>query len=128
MEIKLTADKKLMEALERLTAAITVALGGSAPVSAASSTVPATAEKASGVTTPPATSTTPSAQTTSDTEDTAPRDDMPSREEIQRLAIIKVQGGKRDAVKALIAKYGASRVSEVPGDKLAGFKTELEAL
>lgn len=136
MEIKLTADKKLMDALERIATAIASASSSAILANAAAApAVPATAEN---VSTTSAAAPTPvdkyvaedSSQTmpTAHPTDALPWDEAPSREEIQRLAIIRIQGGKRDAVKALIAKYGASRVSEVAADKLSEFKAELEAL
>ena len=126
MEIKLTADKKLMEVLEQIAAALTSALTSAAqPAGSPQTAAPAQAEKTAAHETQPATAA------------PAPADDAvappfpletPSRDEIQRLAIVKIQGGKRDAVKALVVKYGAARVGEVAEDRLAAFKAELEAL
>ena len=114
MEIKITADKKVLDVLERIAAALTAAPSiQTTPVTLIEA--PA-AEAPEAITAPPE----PAAET--------PKAETPSREEVQSLAVARIQGGKRDAVKALIAKYGATRVSGVTDDKLASFKAELEAL
>ena len=126
MEIKLTADKKLMEVLEQIAAALTSALTSAAqPVGGSQTPAPALAEKTVAHETQPATA----APAPADADQAPPFPlETPSRDEIQRLAIVKIQGGKRDAVKALVVKYGAARVGEVAEDRLAAFKAELEAL
>lgn len=53
---------------------------------------------------------------------------VPSRDEVNKLAIAKIQAKHRDEVKALLEKYGAAKVSAVPDEHLAEFKTALEAL
>lgn len=113
MEIKITADKKVLDVLERIAAALTAAPN--------IQTTPATLIEAPAAAAPKA--------TTATSEPVAEaKPEAPSREEVQSLAVARIQGGKRDAVKALIVKYGAARVSGVTDDKLASFKAELEAL
>lgn len=124
MELKITADKKLMEALDKIANALTAlnsaALAAGAPVAAPK----AEPEELTTHKTEPA-SEAPAAP-----ENVAPFDvpATPSRDEIQRLAIVKIQAGLGSAVKKLVEKYGAARVSEVALEKLAEFKAELEAL
>ena len=117
MELKLTADKKLLEAIYSLVEAINTHGFTAAPVAApaeepkeepAKQEVPAQAEPE------PAKEEQPAPAYTKD--------------EVQRMAIKKIQGGKRDQVKALIDKYGAERVGDVAEDKLAAFAAELEAI
>lgn len=120
MELKIIADKKLLDALDRLVEAIR-AVQTPAAASVAAQTLAVTEEptlEAKPTQAAPAV-----AESTS--EVTA---DVPSRESVQHVAVTKIRGGKRDKVKALIAKYGADRVSGVAEEKLAAFKAELEAL
>ena len=151
MELKITADKKLLEALEKIAAAINAAglygvnAGVRAQIDAAreaeekatiEAKIGAVAEPAQDAA--PAPETAPKAKpeelTTHATEPAteAPEaptgEPAPSRDEVQRLAIVKIQGGQRKGVQDLVAKYGVARVGEVPEDKLAAFKAELEAL
>ena len=119
MEIKITADKKILDVLERIAAALTAA--------PSIQTTPVTLPEAPAAEAPKAT-TAPPEPVAETPKPEAPKVEAPSREEVQSLAVARIQGGKRDAVKALIAKYGATRVSGVTDDKLAGFKAELEAL
>ena len=118
MEIKITADKKVLDVLERIAAALTAAPSIQTP--------PVTLPEAPAAAAPKATTAPP--WPISEAKPEAPQAELPSREEVQSLAVARIQGGKRDAVKALIAKYGATRVSGVTDDKLADFKAELEAL
>lgn len=115
MEIKITADKKILDVLERIATALTAA-----PSILTTPPEAPAAEAPKAATAPP--------WPISEAKPEAPQAELPSREEVQSLAVARIQGGKRDAVKALIAKYGATRVSGVTDDKLAGFKAELEAL
>lgn len=126
MEIKLTADKKLMEVLEQIAAALTGALTSAAqPAGSPQTPAPAQAEKTAARETQPAAA----APAPADADQAPPfAPETPSRDEVQRLAIVKIQGGKREAVKALVTRYGAAHVSEVAEDRLADFKAELEAL
>lgn len=57
-----------------------------------------------------------------------PKPPVPSRDEVNKLAIAKIQAKHRDEVKALLEKYGAAKVSAVPEEHLAEFKVALEAL
>lgn len=114
MEIKITADKKILDVLERIATALTTA--------PSILTTPATLTEAPAAEAPKVAVAPP------EPISEAPKVEAPSREEVQSLAVARIQGGKRDAVKALIAKYGATRVSGVTDDKLANFKAELEAL
>lgn len=57
-----------------------------------------------------------------------PKPPVPSRGEVNKLAIAKIQAKRRDEVKALLEKYGAAKVSAVPEEHLAEFKAALEAL
>lgn len=138
MEIKITADRKLLDALERIAAAI-------APVAApvAAPEAPRRAKAAQTKTDPtpapePATAPTEAATTAPDvpwatTQETPPAETaapaaVPTREEVQKLAIARVHEGKREEMRALLARYQAARVSEVAEGKLAAFKAELEVL
>lgn len=122
MEIKITADKKVLDVLERIAAALTAA--------PSIQTTPVTLPEAPAAAAPKATTAPPEpvAEAPKPEPVAEARPEAPSREEVQSLAVARIQGGKRDAVKALIAKYGATRVSGVTDDKLASFKAELEAL
>lgn len=119
MEIKITADKKLLEALEKIAAALTTFTSAGEPAVAPVAPAPTKAEEI------PAQNDKPAVEAPAAAPDIKP---VPTRDEVQQLAIVKIQGGKRDAVKALVEKYGAPRVGEVDEDKLASFKAELEAL
>lgn len=57
-----------------------------------------------------------------------PKPPVPSRDEVNKLAIAKIQAKHRNEVKALLEKYGAAKVSAVPEEHLAEFKAALEAL
>ncbi len=57
-----------------------------------------------------------------------PKLPVPSRDEVNKLAIAKIQAKHRDEVKALLEKYGAAKVSAVLDEHLAEFKAALEAL
>lgn len=118
MELKLTADKKLLDAIERLIEAINASRVPAAPVA----TPPAEEIKEE-----------PAPQEESAQEQPEPAKEEPAapaydKDEVQRMAIKKIQAGKRDAVKALVEKFGAERVSDVADEKLAAFAAELEAI
>ena len=118
MELKLTADKTLLDAIERLIEALNVN-GGFAPAPVA---VPAEEPEAE-----------PAPQEEPAKAEPEPAKEEPaapaySKDEVQRMAIKKIQAGNRDAVKDLIEKYGAKRVGDVAEDKLAAFAAELEAI
>ena len=114
MEIKLTADKKLLDAINHLAEAILASRTGT----------PAPGPKPEPE---PERKIVPMPEPTPEPE----RKDEPApvtRDEVRSLATSRIQGGKRDELKALLAKYNAKRVSDVPEDKLAAFAAEMEAL
>ena len=112
MEIKLTADKKLLDAINHLAEAI-LASRTSTP---APETKPEP-EPENKVVPMPAPEPEPEQKPATVT-----------RDDVRSLATARIQGGKRDELKALLAKYNAKRVSEVPEDKLAAFAAEMEAM
>lgn len=116
MELKITADKKLLEALMELTEAIR----GARPAAAAA---PVTAQTAA-----PKEEPAEAAPAPVESKPTKPEAPVLDREAVKHTAIVKIQAGHRDAVKALIEKHGAARVGDVTDDKLAAFAAELEAL
>lgn len=121
MELKITADKKLLDAINKLADAILAVRSTSIDVNPS----PATGTAQQNAT--PAPDPEPEAPELSTPSSEAPARTF-AREEVQRIGIRKVQEGKRADVKALVEKYGAKRVGEIPEDKLAAFATELEAL
>lgn len=112
MEIKLTADKKLLDAINHLAEAI-LASRTSAPVP---ETKPEP-EPENKVVPMPAPEPEPDQKPATVT-----------RDDVRSLATARIQAGKRDELKALLAKYNAKRVSDVPEDKLAAFAAEMEAM
>lgn len=118
MELKLTADKKLLDAIDRLIEAI------SANKAPAAAPVAALTEEPKE---DPAPQEMP-AQPEPEPAKEEPAPPAYSKDEVQRMAIQKIQAGNRDVVKALIEKYGAKRVGDVTEDKLAAFAAELEAI
>ena len=112
MEIKLTADKKLLDAINHLAEAI-LASRTSAPVP---ETKPEP-EPENKVVPMPAPEPEPEQKPATVT-----------RDDVRSLATARIQGGKRDELKALLAKYNAKRVSDVPEAKLAAFAAEMEAM
>ena len=112
MEIKLTADKKLLDAINHLAEAI-LAGRTSAP---APETKPEP-EPENKVVPMPAPEPEPEQKPATVT-----------RDDVRSLATARIQGGKRDELKALLAKYNAKRVSDVPEDRLAAFAAEMEVL
>ena len=120
MEIKITADKKLLDAITSLADALR---GINSAAGATVSAAPAKAEELTAHTTEPAT------EAPKPDSDAAPdATPIPTRDEVQKLAIVKIQGGKRDDVKALIKKYHGTRVGDVPEEHLAAFMAEMEEL
>ena len=116
MELKLTADKKLLEVLERLAEALSArSIPTAAPI-----TVSTEEPKEEPVQ--------QEEPAQSEPEPAAPALPTYTKDEVQHMAIKKIQAGKRDAVKALIKKYGAERVGDVAEEKLAAFAAELEAI
>ena len=112
MEIKLTADKKLLDAINHLAEAI-LASRTSTP---APETKPEP-EPENKVVPMPAPEPEPEQKPATVT-----------RDDVRSLATARIQAGKRDELKALLAKYNAKRVSDVPEDKLAAFAAEMEAM
>lgn len=127
MELKITADKKLLEALDKLAEAIKVAIepqmGIVPPPDVMKGEIATVAAPTAEPKEEPAPKAAPAAE-----PPVAPESKVPSRDEIQRLAIVKIQAGLGSSVKKLVEKYGAARVGEVPEDKLAEFKADLEVL
>lgn len=115
MEIKLTADKKLLDAINHLAEAILACRTG-AP---APEPKPEPEPERKVVPMPE-----PDMPTPERKDEPAPV----TRDEVRSLATSRIQEGKRDELKALLAKYNAKRVSDVPEDKLAAFAAEMEAL
>lgn len=122
MEIKITADNKLLEALNGLAEALRAALTpASAPAAASAAKAkpprPAPTPKEKPVTAQP------------EPPETAPLIDFAAlRAEAQQMAIVKIQAGKREEVKALVKQCGGSRVGDIPEDNLTTFVLGLEAI
>ena len=112
MEIKLTADKKLLDAINHLAEAI-LAGRTSAPV-------PETKPEPE-----PENKVVPMPVPEPEQEQ---KPATVTRDDVRSLATARIQAGKRDELKALLAKYNAKRVSDVPEDKLAAFAAEMEVL
>jgi hypothetical protein len=51
-----------------------------------------------------------------------------TQEEVRQVMIAKQGEGKSVQLKALLAEYSATKISEIPLDKLAEFKAKVEAL
>ncbi|WP_424150609.1 hypothetical protein [Selenomonas noxia] len=51
-----------------------------------------------------------------------------SLEDVRSVLVRKSAEGKREAVKALITKYGVDRLSDIPADAYAGILKEVEDL
>lgn len=49
-------------------------------------------------------------------------------EKVRAVLVRKSAAGKREAVKALITKYGAERLSDIPDENYAAMREEAEAL
>lgn len=114
MEIKLTADKKLLDAINHLAEAI---LAGRTSAPAPVPETKPEPEPESKVVPMPAPEPEPEQRPATVT-----------RDDVRSLATARIQAGKRDELKALLAKYNAKRVSDVAEDKLAAFAAEMEAL
>ena len=133
MEIKLTADKKLLEALDKLATALTAAfvpqetilslpdmMGEPEPAQ------PAALDPLTAL--PVVDKEEPAQEWTPAEEPSEPAQSVPNREDVQRVAVTKIQSKLGAKVKALIEKHGGTRVSDVPEENLAAFMAELEAL
>jgi len=137
MEIKLTADKKLLEALDKLANAIKtcVAAAGCASFEkelaklATYETETAQPAALDPLTALPVVDKEEPAQPEKPAEaPSKPAQRVPNREDVQRVAVTKIQSKLGAKVKALIEKHGGTRVSDVPEENLAAFMAELEAL
>lgn len=119
MEIKIIADKKLLEAFDKLAEALKnleQKRPAAAPQIDPVTALPAVVEE---TVTPPE---------TASEEPSSPAQDVPTREEVQRIAVVKIQAKLGAKVKTLIEKHGGTRVADVPEANLAAFKADLEAL
>lgn len=139
MEIKLTADKKLLEALDKLAetfkplAAALVAAERS--FDAQLDNIGKYAEKKAQepkldpmTALPVVEEEEPAPQAETKDDPAPPWETVPKREDVQRVAVTKIQGGLGKKVKALIEKHEGTRVGDVPEKNLAAFLAELEAL
>lgn len=53
----------------------------------------------------------------------------PDRKAVRHMVVTKIQDGRRDEVKALVAKYSPTeKFDQIPEDKMADFVAELEVL
>lgn len=139
MEIKLTADKKLLDALSGIAAALEAALKRSEPVQTAfmapvaTSTLPPDKlaipdEKSAEAPSAPSQAT-PEPEPAPPAASEAPEvPTAPTRDAVRQAAVVKIQAGLGSAVKALVTRYGAARVGDVPEEQLAEFLADLEAL
>lgn len=117
MEIKITADNKLLEALNGLAEALRAALTPASAPAAVSAAKPAPTPKEKPVTAQP------------EPPETVPLIDFAAlRSEAQQTAIVKIQAGRREEVKALVKSCGGSRVGDIPEDNLSAFVAGLEAI
>lgn len=121
MEVTFKADKKLLDAINALAEAVR----GMAEHCKANPEPKAPDE---GETKPCATAEEEEALPFEAEKQDEPKPPVPSRDEVNKLAIAKIQAKHRDEVKTLLEKYGAAKVSAVPEEHLAEFKAALEAL
>lgn len=135
MEIKLTADKKLLDALDKLADALKAAFEPQVSIQelpnllATYETEPAQPAALDPLTALPVVDKEEPAQPEKPAEaPSEPAQRVPNREDVQRVAVTKIQSKLGAKVKALIEKYGGNRVSDVPEENLAAFMAELEAL
>ncbi len=128
MEIKIIADKKLLDALNALSE--TLKTLRACPCLSAAPQQPDSGkdEQSPARETEPACKAPEAAQEKPAPEAQPPQSDAPTVDEVRRLAVTKIQAGLSAAVKELVTKYGATRVTDVAEDRRAAFKAELEAL
>ena len=127
MEIKIIADKKLLDALNALSE--TLKTLKACPCTAAPQQPDSRADEQNPVPeTEPTQKAPEAAQEMPAPEVQPPQSDAPTVDEVRRLAVTKIQAGLSAAVKELVTKYGATRVTDVAEDRRAAFKAELEAL
>lgn len=115
MELKITADERFLAALEGLKEAIQASMRGEVAMPAQEE--PETRNLELHPVGEP-----------DRTEPPALEEAPVSAEDVKRQAIQMIQGGKRDAVKGLLDKYGAARVGDISDDKLAEFAKDLAGL
>ena len=120
MEVTFKADKKLLDAINALAEAVR----GMAEHCQAN-TEPKAPDEGEAK---PCTPTEDEEEVLPFEEQESPKAPVPSRSEVNKLAIAKIQAKHRGEVKALLEKYGAAKVSAVPEEHLAEFKAALEAL
>ena len=125
MEIKITADKKLLDALNALSEALKTCPYLTAVPQQSDSRAD---EQNPACETEPSQKAPEAAQETPAPEAQPPQHDAPTVDEVRRLAVTKIQAGLSATVKELVTKYGATRVTDVAEDRRAAFKAELEAL
>lgn len=51
-----------------------------------------------------------------------------TQDEVRQVMVVRQGEGKAPAIKALLAEYSATKISEIALDKLAEFKSKLEVL
>lgn len=133
MEVTFKADKKLLDAINALAEAVRgMAEHCQANTEQVQVTDTATAEALKAASERRAELCTPEEEKEvppfEAEEQDEPKPPVPSRDEVNKLAIAKIRAKHRDEVKALLEKYGAAKVSAVPEEHLAEFKAALEAL
>ena len=127
MEIKIIADKKLLDALNALSETLKT-LKACACTAVPQQSDSRTDEQNPAPETEPAQKAPEAAQEKLAPDAQPPQSDAPTVDEVRRLAVTKIQAGLSSAVKELVTKYGATRVTDVAEDRRAAFKAELEAL
>lgn len=93
-----------------------------APASPATPVSPAPADTAASAPSPAPSGSAPSPS------ESAEEGRLPQRAELIGLARTALQGGRRDAVKTLLARAGVKRMSEIPDEKLTDSIEELKEL
>ena len=134
MEIKVTADKKLLDVLGKLADALVALTTPQDYIRAMPDLETYETEPAQPAALDPLTALPvvdkeePAQEWTPAEEPSEPAQSVPNREDVQRVAVTKIQSKLGAKVKALIEKHGGTRVSDVPEENLAAFMAELEAL
>ena len=126
MELKITADERTLKALEMLALAIN-AYTADRPKMTAASAITAMEEAKERIQASYAEPAEPD-RTEPAAQEEPPEEAPISAEDVKRQAIRMIQGGQRDAVKGLLERYGVARVGDVPDEKLADFKKDLDSL
>lgn len=133
MEIKVTADKKLLDVLGKLADALVALTTPQDSIltlpDLTGEPEPAQPAALDPLTALPVVDKEEPAQPEKPAEaPSEPAQRVPNREDVQRVAVTKIQSKLGAKVKALIEKHGGTRVSDVPEENLAAFMAELEAL